>query len=118
MSRSLASASDSPMAPAWVTGTRTVRPGTAPASRRPSWPRPAAPAAVGPTLEVVVQWEHHGVPESSVRLDLAGLRAAAEQEDVLWDAPPPPREDEAFGWFGYAAMTGEAYRPDPDGPPD
>ncbi len=52
----------------------------------------------GDALEVVVVWEHQGVPESSVRLELDALRAAAAREDVLWDPPPPPGE----GYFGWA----------------
>lgn len=60
------------------------------------------PLPEGDTLEVVVRWDHQGVPESSVALDLAPLRAAAEREVVLWDPPPAPGEDGAsFGWFAY-----------------
>ena len=59
-----------------------------------------SPMPEGDALEVVVAWEHQDVPESSVRLDLAGLRTAAEHEVVLWDPPPPPPEDGYFGWAG------------------
>jgi hypothetical protein len=66
------------------------------------------PLPVGDTVDVVVAWEHQGVPESHVTLDLAPLRAAAEREMVLWDPPPPPGEGGCFGWFAYAPMGGSA----------
>jgi hypothetical protein len=62
------------------------------------------PLPSGDWFEVVVQWEHQDVPESSVRLDLGPLRAAAEHEDVLWDPAPPP--EEGGGWFAYAPRSG------------
>jgi hypothetical protein len=58
------------------------------------------PVPAGDTLEVVVEWQHQGVPESSATLDLGALRSAAHHEDVLWDPPPPPPEDGYFGWSG------------------
>lgn len=61
------------------------------------------------SLEVVVEWGSFGVPESSVRLDLAPLREAAEREVVLWD-PPPPAGDGYYGWSAYAPMSGSAFR--------
>lgn len=67
------------------------------------------PLPDGDSVEVVVQWEHQGVPESSASVALAPLREAAEHEDVLWDPPPPPT-DQSFGWFSYAPMGGSAYR--------
>ncbi len=66
------------------------------------------PVPEGHTLDVVVAWDAQGVPESSVALDLAPLRAAAASETVLWD-PPPPGEGAGFGWFAYAPMSGSAY---------
>lgn len=66
------------------------------------------PLPAGDSLDVVVQWEHQGVPEVSVAVDLAPLREAAEQEDVLWDPPPGPRPD-GFGWFAYATTGGSAF---------
>lgn len=68
------------------------------------------PLPAGATLEVVTQWQHQGVPESSVRLDLAALRLAAEHEDVLWDPPPPPEEEGFLGWAGHAPMGGKVHR--------
>ena len=59
-----------------------------------------SPMPAGDALEAVVSWDHQGVPESSVRLDLPGLRTAAEHEVVLWDPPPPPPEEGYFGWAG------------------
>jgi hypothetical protein len=67
------------------------------------------PIPDGDTLEVFVQWDHQGVPESSAPLDLTVLRSAAEQEDVLWDPPPAPNE-QSGGWFAFAPMSGESYR--------
>jgi hypothetical protein len=57
------------------------------------------PLPEGDSLEVVVEWQHQGVPESSAALDLGALRAAAARQDVLWDAPPGPQE----GYFGWSA---------------
>jgi len=80
------------------------------------------PIPDGDFFEVVVEWSHLGVPESSARIDLAALRDAAAREDVLWDAPPPPGE--GFGWFAYAPMSGSAFgshlsiAPDPQEPDD
>ncbi len=67
------------------------------------------PLPEGDTLEVVVEWEHQRVPESSARVDLGALRDAAAREDVLWDPPPAPEEG-FFGWAGYAPTSGEAYK--------
>lgn len=67
------------------------------------------PIPEGDRLDVVVAWEHAGVPESSAVLDLAALRAAAEREEVLWDPPPAP-EELGVGWFGYASPPGPTYR--------
>jgi len=61
----------------------------------------------GDALEVVVEWEYVGVPESTAQIDLAVLREAAQHEDVLWGPPPPPGE--GFGWFAYAPMSGSAF---------
>lgn len=69
------------------------------------WVHPFPP---GDFVEVVVEWEPARVPESSVRLDLEPLRAAAEREDVLWDPAPPP--EEGGGWFAFAPMSGAAYQ--------
>lgn len=68
------------------------------------------PLPAGDTLDVVTQWQRQGVPESSVRLDLAALRRAAEHEDVLWDPPPPPEEG-FLGWAGHASMGGDHRSP-------
>ncbi len=76
-------------------------------TRPPAWW--VHPLPDGDSVEVVVQWEHQGVPESSASVALAPLREAAEHEDVLWDPPPSPA-DQSFGWFGYAPMGGSAYR--------
>jgi len=65
----------------------------------------------GDALDVVVEWEPVGVPETSARLDLSGLPDAAEREDVLWDPPPPPEEG-YYGWSAYAPTIGEVYRSD------
>ncbi len=59
---------------------------------------------------MVVEWEHQGVPESSVALDLGALRTAAAGEEVLWDPPPPLGEGDSFGWFAYAPMSGDSYQ--------
>lgn len=67
------------------------------------------PLPDGEALDVVVQWDHQGVPESSARIDLGPVREAAEGEDVLWDPPPSPA-DQPAGWFAYAPMGGAAYR--------
>jgi hypothetical protein len=67
------------------------------------------PFPVGSDLEVVVAWEHQGVPESSVAIDLEALRAEARGEEVLWDPPPPPAEGDSFGWFAYAPMSGARF---------
>ena len=67
------------------------------------------PFPEGDTLEVVVAWEHQGVPESSVQLDLAALRAQAAREEVLWDPPPAMIEGDSFGWFAYAPTSGSVY---------
>ena len=66
------------------------------------------PVPSGDCVEVVVEWEPARVPESSVRLDLEPLHAAAEHEDVLWEPAPPP--EEGAGWFAFAPMSGAAYR--------
>ena len=67
------------------------------------------PLPDGDVLDVVIQWEHQGVPESSATVPLTPLREAAEREDVLWDPPPTPA-DQSFGWFAYAPMGGQVYR--------
>jgi hypothetical protein len=67
------------------------------------------PLPDGDDLTVVVRWDHAGVPESSARLDLAALRAAAAGEEVLWDPPPPPGAH-GGGWFAHGPMPGEADR--------
>jgi hypothetical protein len=68
------------------------------------------PFPAGDELRVVVEWEHQGVPESSVALDLGALRTAAAGEEVLWDPPPPLGEGDSFGWFAYAPMSGDSYQ--------
>jgi hypothetical protein len=84
------------------------------------------PLPDGDELEVVVEWQHQGVPETSTALDLAALRAAAAQEEVLWAPPPAPAEGDSFGWFAFAPMSGAVYtssldvavdspQPEPDG---
>ncbi|WP_377643272.1 hypothetical protein [Oryzobacter terrae] len=67
------------------------------------------PLPQGEAFDVVVQWEHQGVPESAARVALAPLHEAAEREDVLWDPPPSPT-DQPLGWFAHAPLGGEAYR--------
>jgi len=67
-----------------------------------------SPFPEGESLQVLIEWEHQGVPESSARVELGTLRGAAAREDVLWDPPPAPQEG-FFGWAGYAPTSGEAY---------
>jgi hypothetical protein len=76
-----------------------------------------SPFPVGDALQVVVEWEHQGVPESSVRVELGTLREAAARETVLWDPPPEPEEG-YFGWAGYSPSSGEASGWSPTPPVD
>jgi hypothetical protein len=70
------------------------------------WLTPLPPA--GP-LRLVVRCGLFGLPEASVVLDGAAIRAAAEEVVVLWPWAPPRREAEpeppaldlpADSWFG------------------
>ncbi|QKE85180.1 hypothetical protein [Arthrobacter sp. NEB 688] len=66
------------------------------------------PFPEGESVELVVRWDHLGVPESVATLPLGPLREAATREQVLWDPPPPPGAD-GGGWFAYGPMSGSAY---------
>lgn len=68
------------------------------------------PFPQGDGLDVVVQWEHQGVPESTAWVDLDALRQAAAGEDVLW-APPSSPGDGAAAWSGYAPTGGGLREP-------
>ncbi|NHA69106.1 hypothetical protein [Phycicoccus flavus] len=75
------------------------------------------PFPAGASLEVVVQWTTHGVPESAATLDLAALRRAAEDERELW--PPAPRPaGSGAGWFAYAPVSHAVLGPAGDAGPE
>jgi hypothetical protein len=71
-------------------------------STRQMWLWPLPPE--GP-VTLALSWPAAGMPETTVEVDSAPIRAAAQRATELWpdERPLPPRAPEGLGWDAYAA---------------